>query len=57
MILFQDETQKLAKFTDFQIFIFIQQLLIKKYDIEVTICIFNKKLQKISFKKKNHMKK
>jgi len=33
MILFQDETQKLAKFTHFQFFIFIQQLLIKKHII------------------------
>jgi hypothetical protein len=53
MILFQDETQNLAKFVNFEIFIFIQQWLIQnKWYIEVTISIFNKKLQKISLKKK-----
>jgi hypothetical protein len=30
MILFQDETQKLSKFAHFEIFIFIQKLLIEK---------------------------
>jgi hypothetical protein len=29
MILFQDETQKLAKFAHFEIYIFIQKLLIQ----------------------------
>jgi hypothetical protein len=52
MILFQDETQKLAKFAHFEIYIFIQKLLIQNiWHIEVTICIFNKKLQKVSLKK------
>jgi len=51
MINFEDETQNLAKFTHFEKFIFIQQLLAQNmYSIGATICIFNNKLQKISFK-------
>ncbi len=48
---FQDETQNLAKSTHFEIFIFIQQWLTQSmWYIGATICIFNDKLQKISFK-------
>jgi hypothetical protein len=43
----------LAKFTHFEIFIFIQQWLTQNmWYIEATMCIFSNKLQKISFKKK-----
>jgi hypothetical protein len=42
---------ELAKFTQFEKFIFIQQWLAQNmWSIETTICIFNNKLQKISFK-------
>jgi hypothetical protein len=52
MILFQNETQNLAKFAHFEIFIFIEQWIIQNiWYIEITICIFNK-LQKILPKKK-----
>jgi hypothetical protein len=51
MINFQDKTQNLAKFTHFEKFILIQQLLTQNmWSIGATICIFNNKLQKISFK-------
>ncbi len=51
MINFQDETQNLAKSTHFEIFIFIQQWVTKSMRyIGATICIFNDKMQKISFK-------
>jgi hypothetical protein len=52
MINFQDEMQNLAKFTHFEKFIYIQQWLRQNmWSIGPTICIFNNKLQKISFKK------
>jgi hypothetical protein len=48
---FQNETQNLANFTHFEKFIFIQQWLTQNmWSIGATICIFNKKLQNISFK-------
>jgi hypothetical protein len=51
MINFQNETQNLAKSTHFEKFIFIQQWLTQNmWSIGATICIFNNKLQKISFK-------
>jgi hypothetical protein len=51
MTSFQDEMQNLAKFTHFEKFIFIQQLLTQNmWSIGATICIFNNKLQKISLK-------
>ncbi len=51
MIKFQNETQNLAKFTHFEKIIFIQQWLTQNMlSIGATICIFNNKLQKISFK-------
>jgi len=51
MIKFQDGTQNMAKFTHFEIFIFIQQRLIQNmWPIGATICILNKNLQKILFK-------
>jgi hypothetical protein len=43
--------QNLEKFTHFEKFIFIQQWLTQNmWSIGTTICIFNNKLQKISFK-------
>ncbi len=43
--------QNLAKFTHFEKFIFIQQVLKQNmWSIGATICIFNKKVQKMSFK-------
>jgi hypothetical protein len=52
MINFQDETKNLEKITHFEKFIFIWQWLTQNtWSIETTICIFNNKLQKISFKK------
>jgi len=51
MINFQDEMQNLVEFTHFEIFIFIQQWLTQNmWFIGTIICIFNIKLQKISFK-------
>jgi hypothetical protein len=51
IIKFQDERQNLAKFTHFEIFIFIQQWLTQNmWSIRANICIFNYKLQKISLK-------
>jgi hypothetical protein len=51
MINFQDEMQNLAKFTHFEIFIFIQQWLTQNmWSIGATIGIFNNKLQKIHSK-------
>jgi hypothetical protein len=51
MINFQGEIQNLAKFTLLEIFIVIQQWLTQNiWSIEATKCIFNNKLQKISFK-------
>jgi hypothetical protein len=45
MINFQDATQNLAKFTHFEIFIFIQQWLTQNmWSIGATICTFNNKL-------------
>jgi hypothetical protein len=53
MINFQDEMQNLVEFTHFEKFIFIQKWLTQNmWSIGATICIFNNKLQKISFKKK-----
>jgi hypothetical protein len=44
-------TQNLAKSTHFEKTIFIQQWLTQNmWNIKATICIFNNKLQKISFK-------
>jgi hypothetical protein len=40
MIKFQDETQNLAKFTHFEIFIFIQQWLTKKCDLLGQLYVF-----------------
>jgi hypothetical protein len=52
MIKFQDETQNLTKSTNFENFIFIQQWLIQNmWSTGATICILNKNLQKILFKK------
>jgi hypothetical protein len=56
MILFQDETQKLTKFTHFQIFIFIQQLLIKNIILRL-LFVFLIRSYKIFHSKKIHMKK
>jgi hypothetical protein len=58
MINFQNETLNLEKFTHFEIFIFMQQLLTQNmWYIGATIYIFNYKLQnnslKISFIWKN----
>ncbi len=51
MINFQNEMQNLAKFTHIEKFIFIQQWLTQNmWSIGATICIFDSKLQKISFK-------
>jgi hypothetical protein len=51
MINFQDEMNNLAKFTHFENFIFIQQWLTQNmWSIGAIICIFNNKLQNISFK-------
>jgi hypothetical protein len=51
IINFQDETQNLVKSTHFEKFIFIQKWLTQNMlYIGATICIFNNKLQKISFK-------
>ncbi len=51
MINVQNEMQNLAKFAHFENFIFIQQWLTQKmWYVKATICIFNNKLQKISFK-------
>jgi hypothetical protein len=51
MINFENEMQNLAKFTHFEKFVFIQQWLTSNmWYIGATICIFNNKLQKISFK-------
>jgi hypothetical protein len=51
MINFKDETQNLPKFTHFEKFIFIQQWFTQNmWSIGAIICIFNNKLQKISFK-------
>jgi hypothetical protein len=51
MINFQNEMLSFAEFTHLEIFIFIQQKLTQNmWLIGATICIFNKKLQKISFK-------
>jgi hypothetical protein len=51
MISFLNEMQNWANFTHFEIFIFIQQWLAQNmWYIEAVICIFNNKLQKISFK-------
>ncbi len=51
MINFQNEMQNLAEFTHFEKFIFIQQWLTQNMrSIGATTCIFNNKLQKISFK-------
>jgi hypothetical protein len=51
MINFQNETQNLAKSTHFEKFIFILQWFTQNmWSIGATICIFNNKLQKISFK-------
>jgi hypothetical protein len=53
MIIFQFETQNLAKFTHFEKSIFIQQWLTQNmWYIGATICIFDNNLQNISFKKK-----
>jgi hypothetical protein len=58
MINFQDEMQNMVEFTHFEKFIFIQQWLTQNmWSIGENISIYNNKLQKISFKKKNHMKK
>jgi hypothetical protein len=51
MINFQNEIQNLVKSTHFEKFIFIQQMFNTKHVIiGATICIYNYKLQKISFK-------
>jgi hypothetical protein len=51
MINFQDEMQNLVEFTHFEIFIIIQQWLTQNmWSIRANICIFNNKLQNISFK-------
>jgi hypothetical protein len=51
LINFQNEMKNLAKFTHFDIFIFIQQWLTQNiWSIGAIICIFSNKLQKISFK-------
>jgi hypothetical protein len=51
MIIFQNETHNSAKSTEFENFIFIQHWLTQTmWSIGATICIFNNKLQKISFK-------
>jgi hypothetical protein len=51
MINFQNETQNLAKYTHFEKFIFILEWFTQNmWSIGATICIFNNKLQKISFK-------
>jgi len=43
--------QNLVEFTNFEIFIFIQQWLTQSmWSIGASICIFNNKLQEISFK-------
>ncbi len=50
MIKFQNELQTLAKFTHFEKFICIHQWLTQNmWSIGATTCIFNNKLQKISF--------
>jgi hypothetical protein len=47
----QDEMQNWIEFTNFEIFIFIQQWLTQNmWSIREKICIFNNKLQKISLK-------
>jgi len=52
MIYFQDYTQNLANFTHIEKLIFIQQWLTQNmWSMGENICIFNNKLQKISFKK------
>jgi hypothetical protein len=57
MIKFQDEMQNLVKFTHFEKIIFIQKWFKKNmWSIGATICIFNNKLQKISFKKNSFEK-
>jgi pantothenate kinase len=51
LINFQNEMKNLAKFTHFDIFIFIQQWLTQNiWSIGAIICIFSNKLQNISFK-------
>jgi hypothetical protein len=50
MMKFQNEMYILANFTHFENFIFIQQWLTEDmWSIGATICIFDNKLQKISF--------
>jgi hypothetical protein len=57
MINFQDEVQNLAKFTHFEKNIFIRQWLPQNMWFSgATMCILNKKLQKISLKNLSYEK-